>query len=241
MANDKVLGAYPDHAALNFVPMAYTSYFQARFIREVNAGNATTVITPDDLIRFYQVYEITKDTQWRYPVTRRLDIEVSLVRVSTIFLIGCAALSLTCILGIAKYGVFPIRHYRAVDRTPQSKLDWMLQSIEGNKTSMTPGFGRQSRHSVTSMRSPDIPSPSSGRKKSDFETATYGLSSPDPSTPYHSGWLSRQISGGSDSSGYFPTQPIPVEDRESSEASLLARYPPAPPQPFSRAQTSCAS
>ena len=172
IANDKFQGAYPDHGSLDFVPLAYTSYFQARFIREVNAGNATTVITPDDLVRFYQVYQITKNTMDRDTVTSKLDVQISLVRVSTIFLINCTALTLLCAFGTAKHGVFSICHYRAVDRTPQSKLDWMLQSVEGNRANMTPQSDRQSRHSVTSMRSPELGTLSSGRRKSDFETAT---------------------------------------------------------------------
>ena len=231
--NDRAMGAYPDHGSLDFVPMAYTSYFQARFNREINAGNVTTVITPDDLIRFYQVYLITKDTQSPYKVTRPMEIDVRLVRLSTIFLVICGISLALCIFGIFHYGIFSVRHNRTINRTPQSKLDWMLQSIEGRRASMTSLSGRQSRHSIASMTSPDIGlgSPTSARKRSDFETATYGLSSPDLATPYHSNWLSRQISGGSDGSGYFPMQPIPFEDREASDVSLLARYHSAPAQP----------
>ena len=77
------------------------------------------------------------------------------------------------------------------------------------------------------MRSPDLGSPTVGRRRSDFETATYG-SSPEPSTPYHMSWLSRQSSAGG---GYFPLQEE-NEGPHESEGSLLERYPTAPAGPL---------
>jgi hypothetical protein len=223
--------AYPDHRSLDFVVKAYTDYFQGRYSRENIAGDPVTVITPHDLIRFFQVYQITQDIQYKHPNKRVMDVKLEVVKLSTIFVILCGVATLLCVFGILRYGVFTLRNLKAVDRTPQSKLDWMIQSIEKSQagTPLTSGANasaRGSRHSVTSMRSPDIGSPTMARRKSDFETATYG-SSPTPSTPYHMNWLPRESSGGS----YFPLQEV-HEHPETSDASLLERYPTAPAGPL---------
>jgi len=220
--------AFPDNDSLDYLTKAYTSFFQ----------EPITVITPQNLTRFYQVYQITQDTQVKRPNRRLMNVQLEVVRLSTIFLVVCAASTLLCILGIMRYGVFTLRHWKAVDRTPQSKLDWMLQSIEKSQAGspLIPQTSpyqnqqgrRSSRHSVVSMRSPDLGSPTVGRRRSDFETATYG-SSPGPSTPYHMSWLSRQTSAGG---GYFPLQEHPEEHRLESETSLLTKYPTAPAGPL---------
>jgi hypothetical protein len=220
--------AYTDNFSLDSLSNGYTAYYQGRFGREVISKSPITVIKPRELLRFYQVYLITQDTQAKHPVSRYLNMETRVVQLSTIFVIVCATFLLLCIFGIFRYGLFTLRHYKVVDRTPQSKLDWMIQSIGASQPNMplTQISGKRPRNSVTSMRSPDLGSPTVGRRRSDFGTATYG-SSPEPSTPYHMNWLSRQSSGGS----YFPLQEVPPP--EASETSLLERYPTTPAGPFS--------
>ena len=237
-ADDNYDVAFPDNNSLDFLSSAYTSFFQGRYMREVIAGDPTTVVTAHNLARFYQVYQITQDTQNKHANSRRMDVQLEVVRLSTIFLIVCIIAALLCIFGVFHYGIFTLRHYNTVDRTPQSKLDWMLQSIEKSQagTPLIPQTSpyqaqhsrRSSRHSVQSMRSPDLASPTVGRRRSDFETATYG-SSPGPSQPYHMNWLSRSSSVGG---GYFPLLEHPDEHRLESETSLLERYPTAPAGPL---------
>jgi hypothetical protein len=245
--------AYPDQESRDYVTKGLTDYFQGQFSREHIHKSASTVVTPANLTRFFQVYQITQDTQFKHPQKRPMNIEIEVVMLSTIFVIVGGLATLMCLFGVLRYGIFTIQHYKAVDRTPQSKLDWMIQSIEKLQPGASPllphsqygtpnpngnnpyGYAnqgpqqRRARHSVTSMRSPDVASPTVGRRKSDFETATYG-SSPEPSTPYHMNWLSssrRQSSGG----GYFPLQEEP--DEAASELSVnLGRYPTAPAGPL---------
>ena len=236
--------AYPDHESLDYVSSAYTSFFQGRYSREVIAGDPVTVITPRNLTRFYQVYQITQATQHQYVKARPMDVELDVVRLSTVFLALCIASALLAIFGIVHYGVFTLRHSKTVDSTPLSKLDWMLQSIEKSQaaTPLIPHTSphqnqqsrRSSRHSVVSMRSPDLAAPKVGRRRSDFETATYG-SNPGPSQPYHMSWLSRSRSA---EGGYFPLQEHPDENRLDSDISLLERHPTAPSGPLSHASGS---
>ncbi len=234
-SGEDVIGlAFPDNIAMDYLSKGYTTFFQGRYNRAYVLDEPFTIITPQNLSRFYQVYLITQDTQVKHPSTQLMNVQLEVVRLSTIFLLVCAASALLCVLGIMRYSIFTLRHWKAVDRTPQSKLDWMIQSIEKSQASSplipytSPSqnhhAGRASRHSVVSMRSPDLGSPTVGRRRSDFETATYG-SSPEPSTPYHMSWLSRSSSAGG---GYFPLQEHPDEHRLDSEASLVERYPTAP-------------
>jgi hypothetical protein len=235
--------AYPDHVSMPFLSKAMTDYFQGQYSREIIAKEPYTIVSPQNLTRFYQVYQITQDTQAKHPNKRMMDLEIKICEISTIFIIVTGFFFLLCIFGVLRYGIFTLRHHKTVDRTPQSKLDWMIQSIEKNGPQMTPlvpGASpymqpnpyvntKRARHSVTSMRSPDVGSPTAERRRSDFESATYG-SSPEASTPqpYHMSWLSRQSSGG----GYFPLQEHPME----SEQSLMERYPTAPAGPLNNSQ-----
>lgn len=229
--------AFPDHFSMDYLSKALTDYFQGRYSREVIAQEPPTIITPQNLTRFYQVYQVTQDTQYKHPTERKMDLEIKICEISTIFLIVAGISFVLCIFGAFRYGMFTLRHHKTVDRTPQSKLDWMIQSIEKNgaqATPLVPGSSpyshpspymsnKRARHSVTSMRSPDLGSPTVERRRSDFESATYG-STPEASTPYHMSWLSRQSSGGD----YFPLQEHPME----SEQSLMERYPTAPAGPL---------
>lgn len=60
---DNEYAAYPGGSDVRSIPAAYESIFEALFIQESVSNNPITVITPQDLIRFYQVYHISKDTQ----------------------------------------------------------------------------------------------------------------------------------------------------------------------------------
>jgi hypothetical protein len=86
-------------------------------------------ITAEELVRFYQIYMITKDTQSHQPVTRVLSVDTRVVQLSAIFLAVCVCTALLIGVGLARYALFRVLH-RTKHRAPHTKLDWLLQTLK---------------------------------------------------------------------------------------------------------------
>lgn len=176
--------AYPDSGDVWNIPLAYVEYYQARFIQESTSNSEITVITPDELVRFYQAYVIAKDVMYRQPVTRTLSAEIPTVELSTAFLIVCLLGALVLAAGLTKYIFFMVRHQTIMTVTPESKLDWMLQSIkEAPASSPVVGYGNFQRYeksisSITDEDLSDLPK-GGGLMKAEFEAATFGSLDPE--------------------------------------------------------------
>ncbi|KAK5047927.1 hypothetical protein LTR84_006115 [Exophiala bonariae] len=121
--------AFPDGATPWLVGRALVQNYQAQFIRESIRGDNVTVITPQDLTRFYQVWVATKDTQNGFPVSRQLSVRLPIVQLSTTFLALAILTLLLIILGIGSYVFAALRYRKVFEETPQSKLEWMLKVI----------------------------------------------------------------------------------------------------------------
>ncbi|EXJ68065.1 uncharacterized protein A1O5_08680 [Cladophialophora psammophila CBS 110553] len=121
--------AYPDCSKAWQVAQALVQYYYARFVGESIATGNITTITPRDLMRFYQVWVSTKDTQDRYSVTRTLSVRVPVVQLSTAFLAISILVFVLIILGLISYISAYIRSRRTFEETPQSKLEWMLRGV----------------------------------------------------------------------------------------------------------------
>jgi hypothetical protein len=166
--------AFPDVYDNDGVPTAYTDYYQARFTQESTSNSAISVITPSELIRFYQVYTVVKDLQYRQPVTRQISVNVRVVQLSTVFLATALFIALLILLGLLQYMLFVARHRDIIQNTPQSKLDWMLQSIQTEDRPLNDNKGRL-RRSVTVDEGLGISGmPSVRRKRREFENAKFG-------------------------------------------------------------------
>ena len=160
------------------MPAAYTAFYQARFTQQATSGTNISVISPDELIRFYQAYNIAKDVQYREPVTRHLSVRVRVVQLSVIFLAIALLVSVLILLGLIRYGLFAIFHWPIMVSTPQSKLDWMIHSIQTED--QPPSDGARSRGQSV-MVSPvtgssgllDMNALDINAKKREFETAIY--------------------------------------------------------------------
>jgi energy-converting hydrogenase Eha subunit E len=173
--------AYPGSGDVNSIPTGYTEYFQARFTQESTSDSEITVITPDVLVRFYQAYLIAKDTLYHEPVARVLSVELPNVELSTIFLIICLLVTLLLAIGLTKYLLFMLKHRATMVVTPETKLDWMLQSLkEAAVTTTSPVADkhsfRRSDKTFSSTISEDLtPLPKAGTlMTAEFEAATYG-------------------------------------------------------------------
>jgi hypothetical protein len=166
--------AYPNCGDIFAIPEAYESNFQARFKHESVSDSPITIITPQDLIRFYQVYHISKDTQSRKPVTRKLSVRLPDVQLSTAFLTVALLIALFIAAGLARCGFFLLRYQKSAVPMPVGKLDWMLQSIKDEGASSIPAsdtfkrsvvlVGNQNRHGLSEQQ----------RKRVEFEAAEYG-------------------------------------------------------------------
>jgi len=54
--------SYPDSGDVGQVPISYYSYYGQNFKQQSMSNEPIRIITPQELVRFYQVYMITKDT-----------------------------------------------------------------------------------------------------------------------------------------------------------------------------------
>jgi hypothetical protein len=173
--------AYPDSGDVDSIPTAYTEYFQARFTQESTSNSEITVLTPDVLVRFYQAYVISKDTQYRQPVVRVLSVKLPNVEISTAFLTIWLLATLLVAVGLTRYLLFLLQHQSTVVVTPESKLDWMLQSLKEAATTTSPVADhhnfRRSDKTFSSTISEDLSAlPKAGTlMTAEFEAATYGV------------------------------------------------------------------
>lgn len=169
--------AFPDidYDFQSSLPNALISYYAARMTQESTSDQSIATIQPDELVRFYQTYTITKDIQYRQPVTRSLNVKLSVVQISVVFLTFAAFIALLIILGLINYALFALRHRRTMRMVPQSKLDWVIQSIQPEEHPLVQS-GSQSRLRTTLSPTHGIISGDGGlkRRTAEFEAATYG-------------------------------------------------------------------
>ncbi|KAK5063160.1 hypothetical protein LTR84_005236 [Exophiala bonariae] len=176
---------YPDSTEQSNIASALNQNFQARFMMEAGTNRTITEIQPDDLIRFYQVYMISKDTQFRQPVMRSLTIVEDVPQLSVALLTIMLFLVITSILAASTWCSFFLIHHDA-SRVPQTKLDWVLHALgddENNAAGNTKSSPQQSPRSsidyqsiASSTRKSQVPPlPRRATRLADFESATYAM------------------------------------------------------------------
>jgi hypothetical protein len=164
-----VYSAYPDTYSPGWVPEAFLTNYNARFVRESISDEPIFIPSPEELFRFYQVYMITKDTQHGLPVTRTMSVQLPTIELSTIFLAVVLLITTIIVATLSRYFLFILRHHTDFKLTPESKLDWLLRSIR--ESAGTFGSGRS------------LYSAANGDLRGEFEKATFGsLDSPTSST-----------------------------------------------------------
>ncbi|KAK5071503.1 hypothetical protein LTR64_004718 [Lithohypha guttulata] len=153
-------GASPDISSLDRVAAAYTQFYAGRMRRESAANAPLTPITGRELVTFYQAYQVVKDTAGTiyYNVTdkekpktvRTIDVQVRAAQVSMTCLIVCAVMTLTVLVGITNYWLFLLCNLKRLEKTPQSKLDWMLQTLKTENESPRTKARHKLRTSISS-------------------------------------------------------------------------------------------
>lgn len=128
--DDLYYGAYPDASDTSTETSAYLEHYGNRFRKEASRSLPVTVIEGEELAMFYQAYQITKDTITSPYVKRKINAHVRVPQISIITLIICSAAGLVVLFGLVSYWIFLWRNHAHLDKTPQSKLDWMLQTLK---------------------------------------------------------------------------------------------------------------
>lgn len=99
--------------------------------------------------------------------TRLIDVRARVVQVSLTCLIVCSAMTLIVLIGVLHYWLFLICNFRRLDKTPQSKLDWMLQTLKTENESPRTKARHKLRTSISS--SSDLFSDTTPLNKLDLE------------------------------------------------------------------------
>lgn len=138
-ANDAYFGAYPDAYDVLSIASAYSGHWANNFRKESARGLPTTVITGEQMAQFYQAYLATKDTSISPYVFRTMSVELRVAQISLATLVSCCVGGFIVVLGLLHYLFFVLRHWHRLDKTPQSKLDWMLQTIRHEQVEQVTG------------------------------------------------------------------------------------------------------
>jgi hypothetical protein len=173
--------AFPDIGDdTRYVAYGLNDFHRSWLPQESISNRTITVPTPQDLVRFYQAYMISKDTQLRGPVSRTLSVRVQIVQLSVVFLVITVLLAILVLFGILTYGLSMLRYSGTLGEMPQSTLDWILQSIQAQYPQQSgdriPSDKAVWRYSVTSSTTDASINASSKRtrKRAEFENARYG-------------------------------------------------------------------
>lgn len=167
--------AYPDATDYDALGDAYIANWYDQFSTQANTNETISPITPDQLIRFYQTYVITKDLQYPQPVSRQLTADIQVVQLSSTFIAFGTLFAILVLIGLIHHGIFHYRHRGVLHEIPESKLDWIVQSIiDGSHAQVAPQ-GAQNRRSVvapltrtqSTIRDPE-------KVRAVFESAKYG-------------------------------------------------------------------
>jgi hypothetical protein len=121
--------AYPDCGDIDALPSAFAANYDPSFRKQAIAGQKIDLVKPEELVRFYQTYMVTKDTQDCHRVVRTLSIRVPAVQVTLTFVAVFAVLLLCIVIGGGQYLMFWLGRRKILGSLPQSKLDWLLHSM----------------------------------------------------------------------------------------------------------------
>ncbi|RMZ76765.1 hypothetical protein DV737_g4644, partial [Chaetothyriales sp. CBS 132003] len=136
--------AFPDvsDAKTTSLTTSIATAYTAQLMTLSASGFVVPLPNTHDLLRFYQSYFAVKDTLMHRPVIRHITVAIKVVQISTIFLIVTSFVTVLTLLGSFSLGIFAVCHNDVVTSTPQSKLDWMMQSIQSHSRSPVDSKGR---------------------------------------------------------------------------------------------------
>ena len=170
-SEDTIYQAYPNTRFIGQISESYNDHFLKDFFIAANANRTVVLPTGQDLLRLFQAYTVTKDTEYSGTyVTRDISVKFQTVQLSTVFLAFAILAALVAILGGLFILQFVVRHNSTWESTPHSKIDWMIQAATEAQTA---DHYLQNSHHESTLQSPA----STTGTPSDlqvFEDATYG-------------------------------------------------------------------
>ncbi|KAL6252596.1 hypothetical protein RBB50_000315 [Rhinocladiella similis] len=172
---DNEYAAFPDGMVRSCLAQAVVQNYQARFISESVNGRRPSLVVPEDLVRFTQVWMATKDTQNLMTVPRSISVQVTVVQLSAVFLACALLVFVLIVLGLAAYAYRYLRHRRVLGNMPQSKIDWMLETVEstsGNDSCHIAGSSLQNHDETKQI---GVGDGAAEKRRSLFENAVYHL------------------------------------------------------------------
>ena len=106
---------------------AFASFYQAGIAEQSFNGEPIYLPSGEDLFRFYQAYMISKDTQYKQVVTRRLSVEVPSVQLSVVAL--ALILMYVAVMGVVLLWASLMMRLPKGMWIPRTKVEWMMQGV----------------------------------------------------------------------------------------------------------------
>ncbi|EFR05489.1 hypothetical protein MGYG_08504 [Nannizzia gypsea CBS 118893] len=129
-ATDELHRAFPWTNSTNQIVAAYGDYFHADLVKRSTSGQPIQPPSSRVLFQFYQAYHITKDIQYVHKISRPIDVSQRTVELSIVFLAIFILLTIIILALVIRYLLFCRRYHSGINPIPDSRLDWMLQSIK---------------------------------------------------------------------------------------------------------------
>lgn len=126
-ATDNIYSAWPNS---NAVAKGYVLNLQISFLPKVSQQIALGNLKAppaEDLIRFYQVFNIFKDSEHGPKVERGLTNKLDTTQVSLLYIIVVGTMIILVTIGLIDYLLFT--QWGRGKLLPQGKLDWLLEAI----------------------------------------------------------------------------------------------------------------
>ncbi|KIW27306.1 uncharacterized protein PV07_07057 [Cladophialophora immunda] len=132
--------------------MLHSQFWPNLFRPTIDGDIQVNAPSGEEMFRLYQAYTISKDTFYPHPATRPMSVIVRTVEVSIAFLIVAAVVISLLLVGVIRILFLWKRHHHITKDVPESKIDWMIQSLPGENLKrgssvssspalMTPAYG----------------------------------------------------------------------------------------------------
>jgi hypothetical protein len=119
--------AYPWTNDTSAIATAFSSFHQANMVEQSIADAAIYHPTGTDLVRFYQAYIVTKDTQYKHVVNREISVLQPRVEIAAIALV--AFLLYAVILIVLLVWSFAVYHVPKGLFVPRTKFEWVMEAV----------------------------------------------------------------------------------------------------------------
>lgn len=128
--DDLFYGAYPEGYDVQTVADAYLEHFGNTLRKAASRNETIPTIEGEEATRFWLAWQITKDTITSPYTTRSIDVKVQVPQISLICVIIASIVGLFDLCGLLSYWLFLFRNWQHLEKTPQSKLDWMMKTLK---------------------------------------------------------------------------------------------------------------